>query len=171
MRHRVYGKHLGRNKNQRSALFKGLVRSLFIHESIITTETKAKAIKGLVDTLVVKGKEGSNQAKISIQGFLPEKEISKKLLTEIAPRYKKRTSGFTGLVKLGRRAGDGAMMVKMSLMDGEAVKSLKADESKEAVIRTEKTEVKKEAKKEIKKEVKTKTAAKKETKAPKKVKK
>ena len=49
MRHRVYGKHLGRDKDQRTTLFKGLVRSLFIHGTIQTSEAKAKAIKGLVD--------------------------------------------------------------------------------------------------------------------------
>jgi len=119
VRHRVYGKHLGRNSNQRNALFKGLVRSLILHESITTTEAKAKAVKGLVDKIVVKGKANNNQAKSFIQGFLPDAVASKKLLEEIAPRFSTRTSGFTSLVKLGRRLGDGAMIVKMSFMEGE----------------------------------------------------
>lgn len=139
MRHRVYGKHLGRNKNQRQALFKGLVRSLILHESITTTETKAKAVKGLVDKLVVKGKKGSASANQFIQGFLPDAVVSKKLLAEITPRFLERTSGFTSLVKLGRRLGDGAMMVKMSWMEGEEKKEPK-------VKRVVKKETKKESK-------------------------
>lgn len=122
MRHRVYGKHLGRNRNQRKALFKGLVRSLILHESITTTEAKAKAVKGLIDKLVVKGKGGSASAKQFVQGFLPDAAVSQKLLEEVAPRFLKRTSGFTSLVKLGRRLGDGAMMVKVSWVEGEKEK-------------------------------------------------
>ena len=128
MRHRVYGKHLGRDKNQRSALFKGLIRSLILHESITTTESKAKAIKGLVDTLVAKGKRKENTARQFIQSLLPDKEISEKLVSEIASRYPNRTSGFTSLVKLGRRLGDGAMIVKMSLVEGE--KEVKTEKAK-----------------------------------------
>lgn len=122
MRHKVYGRHLGRDKNQRTALFKGLVRSLFLYESITTTEAKAKSVKGLVDRLIVKGKRGDNASKNFILSMVPDKEIREKLLTDIAPRYPERPSGFTDLVKLGTRAGDGAMMVKMSLMEADKIK-------------------------------------------------
>lgn len=119
MRHRVYGKHLGRDKNQRTALFKGLVRSLFLHESIITTEAKAKAIKGLADRLVSRGKVKSNSSKNYILSMIPDDEVRQKLAQEISPRYQTRVSGFTQMVKLGTRAGDGAMMVRMSLIEGD----------------------------------------------------
>lgn len=114
MRHRVYGKHLGRDKNQRTALFRGLVRSLILHESINTTSAKAKAIKGLVDRLVSKGKSKTNADLRFIQSILPQKKVSKKLVEEIAPRYSDRVSGFTRVARLGVRPGDGAMIVKMS---------------------------------------------------------
>ncbi|MCL5784945.1 MAG: 50S ribosomal protein L17 [Patescibacteria group bacterium] len=126
MRHRVYGKHLGRDKNQREALFRGLVRSLLLHETITTTEAKAKAIKGLVDKLIVSGKKDTNAAQRVIQSALPQKEVNKKLI-EVAGRYLKRQSGFTQMVKLGTRAGDGAMMVRMNLIKE---KEEKAEEQK-----------------------------------------
>lgn len=97
MRHNVYGRKLGRNTAQRNSLFKNLLESLILHGSIQTTESKAKAIKGAVDKII-------NQAK------------NKKNKTLILPKLKSRSSGYTSLVKLGPRQGDGAMMVKMSLL-------------------------------------------------------
>lgn len=93
MRHRVYGKKLGRNKNERTALFKNLVRELLLHGTITTSETKAKAIKGLVDKII---------------------NLTKSKNT--------RKSGYTQLVRLGTRLGDQAMMVKMSLIGAEKTK-------------------------------------------------
>lgn len=131
MRHRVYGKHLSRDKNERTALFRGLVRNLVLQESITTTQAKAKAIKGLVDKLISDSRKNTLAAKNSVISFLPQQEVSKKLMEEIAPRYKDRVSGFTTLVKLGRRQGDGTMMVKMSLVsEGEKQKTEKAESAK-----------------------------------------
>ncbi len=127
MRHRVYGKHLGRNKNQRTALFKGLVSSLLIYGSIQTTETKAKAIKGLLDQVVTQTKKNSND---QLSGLL-RKEVKEKLVKEILPGLKGRTSGYTSLVRLGMRKGDGAMMVRMSLLtEGVKGKSPEANLAK-----------------------------------------
>ena len=143
MRHRVYGKHLSRDTNERTALFRGLIRNLFLQESITTTESKAKAIKGLVDKLISDSKKNTNAAKNSIISYLPQVEVNKKLMEEIAPRFPDRISGFTTLVNLGRRLGDGTMMVKMSLIDDRKV------ETKKEVIVEEKP-VKKTTKKETK---------------------
>ncbi len=114
MRHRVYGKHLGRDKDQRTALFKSLVRSLILEESIKTTQPKAKAIKGLVDKIINQAK--SETSKRLVAQFLVHKNVQDKLTNEILPRVKSRTSGYTSMVKLGARLGDGAMMVKVSLI-------------------------------------------------------
>lgn len=111
VRHKVYGKHLGRDKDQRATLFKGLVQQLFIHGSIQTSEAKAKAIKGLVDKVI-------NLAK--------NKKIYRFGLTkEILPKLGSRTSGYTSLVKLGTRLGDQTMMIKMSLIGAEELKPIK----------------------------------------------
>ncbi len=114
MRHNVYGKHLGRDKNQRSALFKSLVRGLVIEEKIQTTESKSKAVKGLVDKLINQAK--SPTAKRLVSQFLTEKKVYEKFMGEIVPRTGKRVSGYTSVVRLGPRLGDGAMMVQMSLL-------------------------------------------------------
>lgn len=129
MRHRVYGKHLGRNKNERTALFRNLVRSLFIHGSIQTTETKAKAIKGLVDKVINQAKNKDSQR--LLQSFLVEKSIREKLVKEITPLLKDRSSGYTSVVKLGPRLGDNTNVVKMSLLVEE--KQIKSAPIKKAV--------------------------------------
>lgn len=119
MRHRVYGKHLNRDKNQRTSLFRGLVRSLILHESIETTQAKAKAIKGLVDKLITAGRKDTESSRRVVNTFITQQDISQKLLKNIAPRYTDRVSGYTQMVRLGNRQGDGAMMVRMSLIKDE----------------------------------------------------
>lgn len=151
MRHRVYGKHLGRDKDQRTALFKSLVRSLLLEESIKTTQPKAKAIKGLVDKIINQAK--SETSKRLVSQFLVHKNVQDKLTNEILPRVKSRTSGYTSMVKLGARLGDGAMMVKVSLILEGAPKPAKSEksekpakEAKTEAIDAEVIEDKKEAK-------------------------
>lgn len=114
MRHKVYGKHLSRDKDARRALFKSLVRSLILEESIKTTAPKAKAVKGLVDKIINQAKSPTSKRLVS--QFLTQRKVQDKLNKEILPRVKSRTSGYTSLVKLGPRLGDGAMIVKMSLI-------------------------------------------------------
>lgn len=132
MRHNVYGKKLGRNKNQRTALFKNLVRSLILHESIQTTDAKAKAIKGTVDKIINQAKTPTTRRLVS--QFLVDKAAQEKLVKEIAPRLSDRNSGYTSVVKLGRRLGDGATIVRMSLVEGkhqQKESSKKSEASKE----------------------------------------
>lgn len=117
MRHKVYGRHLSRTKNERTQLFRNLVRSLILHETINTTEAKAKAIKGLVDQLVTQAKTPTTRRLVS--QFLVEKDVAEKLVKDIAPRLKDRNSGYTSIVRLGRRQGDGTMLVQMSLLVSE----------------------------------------------------
>lgn len=135
MRHRVYGKHLGRDKNQRTALFKGLVQSLIVSEQIKTTESKAKAIKGLVDKLITQAKSPITRRLVS--QFVTSKQAQEKLINDLLPRLSSRNSGYTSVVKLGRRLGDGAMMVQMSLLVEENKK-----EPKSAKKETDKKEAK-----------------------------
>lgn len=127
MRHRVYGKHLGRDKNQRTALFRGLIRSLFLQGSITTTEIKAKSIKGLVDKLITKSKDKSEASKRVIISAISQPEVIDKLIKDIGPKYKNRKSGFTQMVRLGKRMGDGAMMVRMNLIEEEQIKPEKTE--------------------------------------------
>ncbi len=114
MRHRVYGKKLSRSKNERLALFRGLIRSLILQGTLTTTEAKAKAIKGTVDKLITASKKNSSASLRLIESAIIQAEVAKKLIEEITPKFKTRHSGFTSTVRLGTRPGDGAMMVKMS---------------------------------------------------------
>lgn len=122
MRHRVYGKHLGRNKDERDTLFKGLVYSLLSHGTIQTSEVKAKAIKGLVDKIINLAKDKKRERQL--QSFVTDKNLRERLVKEIIPRLDTRTSGFTSLVKLGTRIGDQTMMVRMSLIGAEELKPI-----------------------------------------------
>ena len=114
MRHRVYGKHLGRDKNARTSLFKSLVGSLILHGEIVTTESKAKAIKGLIDKIITQAK--GRESRRFVSEFLTNKNIQDKLFKETLPVLKERNSGYTSIIRLGRRAGDNAMTVRMSLL-------------------------------------------------------
>jgi large subunit ribosomal protein L17 len=120
VRHRVYGKHLSRSKNERTGLFRNLVQSLVISEKIQTTESKAKAIKGLVDKLINQAKSPNTRRLVS--QFLVHKPAHDKLINDLLPRLQSRNSGYTTTVRLGRRLGDGAMVVQMSLLVEESAK-------------------------------------------------
>ncbi len=119
MRHRVYGKKLGLNKDQRTALFKSLVQSLLLSESIETTEAKAKAVKGLVDKLINQAKSPATRR--LVHQFIISKSLSEKLIKDIAPRFKDRNSGYTTVVKVGKRVGDSANIVRMSLVEEKSI--------------------------------------------------
>jgi len=117
MKHRVKGKKLNRSVKHRKALFKNLVTTLIEKGEVRTTEAKAKAIKGLFDKLMTKARLGTVHARRVIGGFLQRRSVANRLVDSIAPKVGKRTSGFTRIVRLGRRRGDDAMMVKMELVD------------------------------------------------------
>ena len=141
MRHKVYGKKLGRNKNERTALFKSLVQELFIHGHLTTSEAKAKAIKGLVDKVINQAK--SKNSKNLIKSFFANKLVEERVLKDIAPKMQNRTSGYTSSLRLGVREGDRTMVVKMSLIGIEELKPLEkvtSDKRQETSKKTEKVE-------------------------------
>lgn len=117
MKHRVAGKKLSRSRSHRKALFKNLLSALILHGEIRTTESKAKAVRRLFDRLVTKGKTGTLHARRLVAAFLNNKQAVNKLVDEIAPLFKDRPGGFTRMIRLGRRRGDDAMMVKLELVD------------------------------------------------------
>lgn len=123
MRHRVAGRHLGRDASHRKALFSNLVRSLYIHERIITTEAKARAIRADAEKLITKAKhglaDGGNRvhAQRQVVAYLHDQTVAKRLFDEIAPRYAERPGGYTRMLKLGKRQGDAADMVILELVE------------------------------------------------------
>ncbi|MBI2338000.1 50S ribosomal protein L17 [Candidatus Daviesbacteria bacterium] len=134
MRHRVYGKHLGRNKDERDNLFKGLAQALFTHGTIQTSQSRAKAIKGLVDKIINLAKDKKQTNKL--QSVLTNKILRERLVTEIAPKMDNRTSGYTRVVRMGTRSGDQTTMVRMSLIGAEELKPIKKEVSKEEKVKT-----------------------------------
>ena len=120
MRHRRRAKQLGRNIDQRKALFRSLINSLIEHHSLITTQAKAKAIQAKVDKLVTRAKKDSVTNRRLVHSFLQKPSNVKKLFQKIVPATAKRISGFTKITKLAPRRGDAALMVKLEWVDNEA---------------------------------------------------
>ena len=125
MRHRISGRVLGRDSAQRKALFRNLIRELYIHERITTTEAKARAIRADAEKLITKAKRGLADggdrvhAQRGVVSYLNDKTVAKKLFDELAPRYSERNGGYTRIVKLGKRRGDAADMAVIELVDAE----------------------------------------------------
>jgi len=127
MRKNVFGRQFSRDTNERKSLFKSLISSLILDESIKTTLEKAKAIKGDVDKLINKAKRGDErlatqflQRSIGIQAM-------EKVIKDLAPRLGDRTSGYTRIIKLGRRFSDNAPMAIMEWVVKKEVKELPAE--------------------------------------------
>lgn len=132
MRHRVAGRKLSRNINQRKALFKNLINDLVIHGAVKTTEAKAKAIRGIVEKLIARGRSGTLHARRLTTAFLQNKKAVNKIIDELGPLFRKRPGGFTRIIRLGPRRGDDAMMVKLELV--EKSKRKEAEEKKETKV-------------------------------------
>jgi large subunit ribosomal protein L17 len=129
MRKNVFGRQFSRDTNQRKSLFKSLISSLILDESIKTTLEKAKAIKGEVDKIVNKGKLGNERLKIQFLQKSLDKDAMNKVIKDIAPRLKDRSSGYTRIIKMGRRFSDNASMVVMEWVIKPEAKSEKLPSS------------------------------------------
>jgi len=116
MRHGVSGRKFDMPTAQRKALFRGLVRDLILHERITTTVTRAKEMRPFAEKMITLGKDGDLNARRKALQFVTDKDVIAKLFTDIAPRYTTRQGGYTRIVKLGRRLGDGADMAIIELV-------------------------------------------------------
>lgn len=110
MRHRVKKKTLDRKAGPRKALLKNLAFQLVVYEKIKTTEAKAKVLKPFVERLITKGKTSTLAARRALLRVLPTEAAVKKILEELGPRYTTRQGGYTRIVKIAPRQGDGARM-------------------------------------------------------------
>jgi len=117
MRHKSGYKRLGRPANQRRALLRNLASSLLVHESIDTTLTKAKEIRGIVEKMVTLGKRGDLHARRQAEAYLFEGEATKKLFGDYAKRFKTRAGGYTRILRRGVRFGDGAKLATIEFVD------------------------------------------------------
>lgn len=124
MRHKVFGRKLGRSSAHRKALRRNLMSELFKHERIRTTQAKAKSIRPEAERLITLAKRGLQagdakmvHARRLVSARLNGADTVKKLFDEIAPRYAERKGGYTRLLKLGPRLGDAAEMVVLELVE------------------------------------------------------
>lgn len=113
---------LGRTTDNRLSLLRNLASELIIHERIETTEAKAKELRSAVEKMITLGKRGDLSARRQAAAFLYEQNeyedetVIQKLFEEIAPRYEDRQGGYTRILKLGPRRGDGAKMAIIELV-------------------------------------------------------
>jgi len=116
MRHKVAGRKLSRSTDHRMALYRNLVTDLLRYEKIVTTEAKAKEARSLAEKVITLGKQKNLHARRQALAFVYEKDVVDKLFTELGPRYAERPGGYTRVVKLGPRLGDGAPMAQLELV-------------------------------------------------------
>jgi large subunit ribosomal protein L17 len=116
MRHRVAGRRLSRSSGHRMALYRNLIGEVLQHERIVTTEAKAKEVRGMVDRVITLGKVGSLHARRQALTVVSEKRLIDKAFDELATRYAGRSGGYTRVLKLGARPGDGAPMAIIELV-------------------------------------------------------
>jgi len=117
MAHAVYTRDLGRNKSWRKATVRSLAQALLKRERIQTTRAKAKEAQRLTERLITLGKEGSLHARRRAVSILNDVDLVGRLFSEIAPRFKNRQGGYTRILHLGHRAGDGASMAWIELVE------------------------------------------------------
>jgi len=122
MRHGVDGYKLKRNVSARRALLRGLVTSVIDQERIITTVPKAKAARPLVDRMITLAKEDTLHARRQAAAFLMTPASVKKLFDKLGTRFGQRNGGYTRIVRLGFRKGDGAEQAMLELVGSELVK-------------------------------------------------
>jgi len=130
MRHRKAFNKLNRTASHRKATLSNLATELFIHKKIRTTRAKAKAAQRVVERLISFAKKGTLAARRQVLRTVRDKQVVKELFDEIAPIYASRNGGYTRIIKLGQRQGDGAEVAFLELVDFESVKKEKKEKKK-----------------------------------------
>src|SRR5438876_1482112 len=113
------GPRLGSGPAHERLLMGTLAAQLFTHERIRTTEAKAKALRPLAEHLITFAKRGDVHARREVLKTVPDRDVVHKLFSEIGPRYSERNGGYTRILKLGQRHGDGASMALIELIPEE----------------------------------------------------
>jgi large subunit ribosomal protein L17 len=97
----------------------GLAAALFSHERVRTTEAKAKALRPVAERLITFAKRGDVHARREVLKVVPDRDVVHRLFADIAPRFAERNGGYTRILKLGPRKGDGAPMAQIELVEEE----------------------------------------------------
>jgi len=130
MRHRKSFNKLNRTASHRKATLSNLATQLFTHKKIRTTRAKAKAVRPLAERLITFAKQGTVHARRQVLKTVRDRQVVKELFDEIAPVYASRNGGYTRIVKVGQRMGDGAEVAYLELVDYEGVRKEKKEKKK-----------------------------------------
>ena len=118
MRHRKAGRQLRRTSEQKLALMRSLAKSLIERGAIETTEAKAKELRPFVEKLITKAKTGTLHARRLAGRHIQHRETADKLFQEVGVKFATRNGGYTRILKVGHRKGDGAEMARIELIEG-----------------------------------------------------
>ena len=116
MRHGVAGRNLSRPTGQRMLMYRTQVTDLIRHERIRTTEAKAKEVRGMVEKIITLGKKGTLNHRRQAVAFVTDEDMVRKVFDELAQRYADRPGGYTRVVRMEPRKGDGASMALLELV-------------------------------------------------------
>lgn len=116
MRHRRKGRQLSRSAPHRVATLRNMAASLFQHDGITTTVAKAKELRPFAERLITLARRGDLHARRQVERHIKDKKVSGRLFAELGPRFASRPGGYTRIVKLGHREGDGAELARIELL-------------------------------------------------------
>ena len=116
MRHGAKSRQLSRTAKHRRAMLNNMATSLLAHDRIETTEAKAKELRPVVEKLITLARRGDLHARRQVERRIKDREVAGKLFKELGPRFASRPGGYTRIVKLGSRIGDGAERARIELL-------------------------------------------------------
>jgi large subunit ribosomal protein L17 len=116
MRHRSKGRQLSRTSSHRRAMLRNMATSLLKHERVVTTQAKAKELRPYVERLITLARRGDLHARRQVERRIKDRAVAGHLFTDIGPRFASRPGGYTRIVKLGHRVGDGAELARIELL-------------------------------------------------------
>jgi large subunit ribosomal protein L17 len=117
MRHLKSGRKLNRSRAHRDAMFNNMLESLFRYESVQTTAAKAKELRRVGEKLITRAKEDTLHNKRIVLRSIRDRDVVAKLFEDIAPKYRSVHGGYTRIIRLGKRQGDGAEMSLLELVE------------------------------------------------------
>ena len=116
MRHRAKGRQLSRTSSHKRAMLNNMAASLFDHGRVVTTEAKAKELRPFAEKLITLARRGDLHARRLVERKIKSRETLSRLFSEIGPRFAARPGGYTRILKLGHRDGDGADIARIELL-------------------------------------------------------
>ncbi len=116
MRHRAKHRQLSRTSEHRRAMLSNMASSLFKHERVVTTVAKAKELRPVAEKLITLARRGDLHARRLVERRIRDKAITTKLFKELGQRFAARPGGYTRIIRLGHRVGDGAETARIELL-------------------------------------------------------